>query len=214
MTDRKIVVVDYGLGNLASVATAVRATGQSVEISDSPGRIRDASSLILPGVGAFPVAMRLLTRTGLGQAVKDAVGGGAKLLGICLGMQLLFETSTEFEGSEGLGLMAGQVRALVDSGKPESTAVRQTHIGWRQLSMTGAGQNHRLFDGISSGSTFYFVHSFSVHPRVSNAELAIVSYGEKKVVAACAEDRIVGVQFHPEKSGTSGLALLRNFALL
>jgi len=210
-----VVIVDYGLGNLASVAMAVEAVGHSVALADSVNEVRRADQLILPGVGAFSVAMKLLTESGLGQAVKDAVSGGAKLLGICLGMQLLFDASTEFGGSEGLALLPGEVTAIRNPNTPSAEILRKTHIGWRELSVSNLYGQHHLFDGIPvSESAFYFVHSYAAQLTDHRYEMATVNYGTERIVAVCGKERIFGVQFHPEKSGRAGLKMLGNFLAL
>ena len=214
MAKDEVVVVDYGLGNLASVAAAIRSLGRLAIISSSPQEILQAKVLILPGVGAYPVAMRLLGNSGVGDAVKSAARHGAKVLGICLGMQLLFDRSTEFGMTEGLGLIPGEVRKIVENRGTSAGLQRETHIGWRALMVDGPGKNHQLLDGLSRDASYYFVHSFGAYPERPDHEIASVSYGSTNVAAVCGFENVMGVQFHPEKSGESGLSLLENFLAL
>jgi glutamine amidotransferase len=196
-----IAILDYGMGNLRSVEKALERVGASASITSNPDQARAADGVILPGVGAFPAAMRRVTDLGLGTLVEERLEAGTPVLGICLGLQLLFSASVENDGADGLGLLAGEVTPL------EAPGLKVPHIGWSQVRWEREAQ---LTDGIESESPFYFVHSFAPHPDASDV-LGTAEYGER---FACAVERppLYGVQFHPEKSSGAGLRLLSNFA--
>jgi imidazole glycerol-phosphate synthase subunit HisH len=195
------VIVDYGMGNLRSVEKAVSAVGGRPVISADPGTILDADRLILPGVGAFGDAMRNLGRNGLDDAVCKAVHQEKPLLGLCLGLQLLFSRSEEFGSHEGLDLIPGVVRRFDDS------SLQVPHVGWNQIE---AVRPDPLLKNIPAGSYFYFVHSFFVEPERPEDVLAWTSYGRSFCSIAC-RGKVWGAQFHPEKSQDAGKQLLRNF---
>jgi glutamine amidotransferase len=198
-----IAVLDYGMGNLRSVEKALEHVGAEVEITYDPERIRAASGLVLPGVGAFPKAMGAIGERGLGELIHERRAAGVPVLGICLGMQLLFERSVELGGADGLGLLAGEVRAL------DAPGLKIPQIGWNAVSWQ---QESPLVDGLGDPTAFYHVHSFA--PVASNGVvLGTADYGSR-FVSAVAGDGVWGVQFHPEKSGPDGLALLGNFLKL
>jgi glutamine amidotransferase len=195
------VIVDYGMGNLRSVEKAVEAVGGRPLISSDPGIILQAERLILPGVGAFGDAMENLRRSGLDDAVQKAVRAGKPLLGLCLGLQLLFTESDEFGCHKGLNLIPGKVRKFDDPG------LRVPHVGWNQLE--GIQPNPLLKD-IPEGSYFYFVHSHYVEPEKPEDILAWTSYG-RRFCSIARRNRVWGAQFHPEKSQDAGKKLLHNF---
>jgi len=198
-----IAVLDYGMGNLRSVEKALEHVGAEVEITHDSGRIRAASGLVLPGVGAFPKAMQAIGARGLDELIHERHREGVPVLGICLGMQLLFERSVELGGADGLGLLPGEVRAL------DAPGLKVPQIGWNAVAWK---QQSPLIDGLSDPAPFYHVHSFA--PVASNGVvLGTAEYGSE-FVSAVAGDRVWGVQFHPEKSGPDGLALLGNFTKL
>lgn len=198
-----IAVIDYGMGNLRSVQKALEHVGADVEITRDHDRIRGASSLILPGVGAFPKAMQAIREHCLDELIDERVGAGVPVLGICLGMQLLFERSTEMGGADGLGLLPGEVREL------NAPGLKVPQIGWNAVSWR---RESPLLDGLSDPAAFYHVHSFA--PAASNGVvLGTADYGSE-FVSAVQGDGVYGVQFHPEKSGPDGLRLLRNFTAL
>jgi imidazole glycerol-phosphate synthase subunit HisH len=204
------VVVDYGLGNLKSVAQALSKAGGSPVLASDPRLVASAQRIILPGVGAYPVAAQSLKALGLSGALVDAAQRGVPILGICLGMQLLFERGSEFNWTEGLSLIPGDVLPILDTA--ESSKLRATHIGWRDLDFSPLGALHPLFQGISPEDSFYFVHSYSAHAGKQVNSLATVLYGDgREILAAAAQENVMGVQFHPEKSGPSGLKVLENF---
>jgi len=198
-----IAILDYGMGNLRSVEKAFEHVGAHVEISYAPDRIRAAEALVLPGVGAFPKAMTAMRERRLDELVDERRAAGVPILGICLGMQLLFESSAELGGADGLALLPGEVRAL------DAPGLKIPQIGWNTVSWR---HESALIDGLPNPAAFYHVHSFA--PVASNGVvLGTAEYGSQ-FVSAVAADGVYGVQFHPEKSGPDGLALLRNFAAL
>lgn len=202
MTDViETVIVDYGMGNLRSVEKALENVGGRPLISGDPDKVRNADRLILPGVGAFGDAMRNLRSKRLDVAVRQAVQDGAPLLGLCLGLQLLFTRSEEFGTHEGLNLIPGAVVKIDEPG------LRVPHVGWNQIEGT---QSNPLLEGIAEGSYFYFVHSFYVQPDNQEDVLRWTSYGLRFCSIAC-RDKVWGAQFHPEKSQEVGKRLLRNF---
>lgn len=196
-----IAIIDYGVGNLRSVEKAFLATGCEATVTSDRGALRAAEKLVLPGVGAFGACMKALTELGFDQVVHERVAAGTPLLGVCVGMQLLFERSEEFGPSEGLGLLPGSVCRFPDN-------VLAPQVGWNQIRQR---QPHALFQGIADDSFFYFVHSYYCQP--ANNELAIgeTEYGVS-YASVVARENVCGVQFHPEKSQAVGLQLLHNFA--
>jgi glutamine amidotransferase len=198
------VIIDYGMGNLRSVEKAVEAAGGQPMISANRDVVRKAARLILPGVGAFGDAMENLRRTGLDSAILEAAGAGTPLLGLCLGLQLLFTDSEEFGRHEGLNLIPGNVKRF------SNTGLRVPHVGWNQIE---GDQPNPLLQGIPEGTYFYFVHSFFVEPVRQEDILRWTSYGRRFCSIAC-RDRVWGAQFHPEKSQDAGKRLLRNFLAL
>jgi glutamine amidotransferase len=195
------VIVDYGMGNLRSVEKALENVGGRPLISGDPDKVRNADRLILPGVGAFGDAMRNLRSRRLDTAVRQAVQDGTPLLGLCLGLQLLFTRSEEFGSYEGLDLIPGVVLKIDEPG------LRVPHVGWNQIEGT---RPDPLLEGIAEGSYFYFVHSFYVRPDKPEDVLRWTSYGFRFCSIAC-RDKVWGAQFHPEKSQEAGKRLLRNF---
>jgi imidazole glycerol-phosphate synthase subunit HisH len=197
----KTVIVDFGMGNLRSVEKAVAAVGGRPLISGDPDVVRGAERLILPGVGAFGDAMENLRRQRLDDAIRDAVNRGKPLLGLCLGLQLLFTESEEFGRHEGLNLIPGKVLKFQDPG------LRVPHVGWNQIEGTLPDP---LLQGIPEGSYFYFVHSYYVEPDSPDNVLRWTSYGRRFCSIACS-GKVWGAQFHPEKSQETGRKMLRNF---
>lgn len=202
-----VLLVDYGMGNLASARRSLQECGAHVIVSDDPRDIKNAERLVLPGVGAFPQAMKRLRERGWADAIrKAALDEDIPLLGICLGMQLLADESEEVAPTHGLGLVPGRIVRI----RPGAANERVPHVGWNEVSPRA---NIPLFSGIGGGSDFYFVHSYHFEPRDPRDVLATTSYcGE--LVAAVGRGRIAGVQFHPEKSSGAGFRLLRNFLAL
>jgi imidazole glycerol-phosphate synthase subunit HisH len=195
------VIIDYGMGNLRSVEKALMAVGDQAVISQDPEVVRHSDRLILPGVGAFGDAMSNLKQAGLDVAIRDAVAEGKPLLGLCLGLELLFSESEEFGRHEGLNLIPGHVR------KFEETALRVPHVGWNQIESL---RPDPLLENLPDGSYFYFVHSFFVEPDRSDNALAWTNYGGP-FCSIARHENVWGAQFHPEKSQDAGKRLLRNF---
>ena len=204
-----IAIIDYGVGNLFSLKSSFAAIGADTVVTGDPAVIRGAEKLVLPGVGAFGDAAALLRRNGLDKLVKEEASGGKPLLGICLGMQLLFDYSLEYGRHEGLGLIPGSVRPIGDY-IPQGYKI--PHIGWNALNFPPRRSLHPLFRGLHPGDCVYFVHSYYAAGCESDT-VATTEYGAE-LTAAIARDNICGVQFHPEKSGDLGLTILRNFCEL
>jgi imidazole glycerol-phosphate synthase subunit HisH len=201
MSASRIAILDYGMGNLRSVEKALEHVGATATITDDAAAVREADGVILPGVGAFPRAMERIRERGLAELIAERRDAGVPILGICLGLQLLFDSTTELGGAGGLGLLDGEVAEL-DAG-----GLKIPHIGWSPMRWE---RDSRLAEGIDSETPFYFVHSFA--PRVGPGELlGSAAYGARFACAA-ERDNVFGVQFHPEKSSAAGLRLLSNFA--
>lgn len=198
-----IAVIDYGMGNLRSVYKALEKEGYSAKITRDPEEVEEACGVILPGVGAFRDAMANLTRTGLDRAVKRAIEEGKPFLGICLGLQLLFEESEEFGSTRGLGIFPGRVRRI-------SWGVKTPHMGWNQVQLK---RETPLAQGIPSGTYFYFVHSYYVDPAEEDLVAGVTDYG-KVFPSVVGRGKVWGIQFHPEKSSALGLKILQNFGEL
>jgi glutamine amidotransferase len=197
-----IAIIDYGVGNLRSVEKAFAATGCEAVITGDEEQLRVAERLVLPGVGAFANCMRSLAEHGLTEVVRELVQKGTPLLGVCVGMQMLFEVSEEFGETAGLGFIKGRVRRFNDQ-------LVVPHVGWNQIHQLFS---HPLFEGISDNSFCYFVHSFYCEPENDAAVVGETEYGIR-YASVVAQGNICGVQFHPEKSQSVGLKLLQNFAL-
>ncbi|MFA9401244.1 MAG: imidazole glycerol phosphate synthase subunit HisH [Acidobacteriota bacterium] len=196
-----LAILDYGMGNLRSVEKAFERVGAEPVITADSQTISGADGLILPGVGAFPRAMSRIREAGLDRAIDDAVSRGVPLLGICLGLQLLFENSTEQGGADGLGLLEGEVVEIPAGGR------KVPHIGWAAVTWE---RPSALTEGLRPGEPFYFVHSYVADPAPDYL-IGTAGYGGR---FACVAGRgnIFGVQFHPEKSSAAGLRMLENFA--
>ena len=196
----KIAILDYGMGNLRSVEKAFQKVGANAVITADETEIASADGLVLPGVGAFPRAMERIRELGLDRMLHEAVGAQKPVLGICLGLQLLFQSSIEQGGSEGLGLLEGDVVQVPAGGR------KVPHIGWAEVTWQRPDE---LTNGLRPGEPFYFVHSFVVRPTESEL-LGTASYGSRFACVA-GKGKIWGVQFHPEKSSSAGLRMLTNF---
>jgi glutamine amidotransferase len=197
-----IAIVDYALGNRRSVFKALERVGGEPELTADHERLRAADGLVVPGVGAFPEAMRRLRAAGLDELIRERAGEGVPVIGLCLGMQLLLDSSDEHEGAEGLGLIHGEVRKL------DSRGLKLPHIGWNEVRWT---RSSPLVEGLGEAATFYHVHSYVPHPADDADVLGVSDYGSE-FVSVVERDNVCGAQFHPEKSSADGLALLRNFA--
>jgi glutamine amidotransferase len=198
----RIAILDYGMGNLRSVEKALERVGAVPVITSDHEQAIAADGLVLPGVGAFAKAMELVSELELDRLIGERVEAGVPVLGICLGYQLLFESSTELGGAAGLGLVEGQVSGL------EAPGLKLPHIGWEPVVWT---QDSELTAGIAAQTPFYFVHGFTPRPADETDVLGHAVHGER-FACAIARPPIYGVQFHPEKSSGAGLALLENFA--
>ncbi len=198
-----IAVIDYGMGNIHSVAKALQVAGAEVIVTSDPAAMGKSEKLVLPGVGAFDDAMAELKRQGLVAAIKEAAGDGKPLLGICLGMQLLFESSDEAPGTEGLGIIKGRVKRF-----SAAAGLKVPHMGWNALHLKNAACP--LVSGIPEGTFVYFCHSYYPVPREDTVSALTCEYGLAFTCGVMA-GRVYGVQFHPEKSQRSGLQMMRNF---
>ena len=197
-----IAVIDYGAGNLKSVTKAFEYLGYSADIVSSPEELKKYDALILPGVGAFPKCMEMLRKRGLAEVIV-AQAQEKPLLGICLGMQMLLDSSTEMGGDQGLGLIPGKVERI-------DTDLKLPHIGWNSLKIVNPNP---LTKGLSDGDYVYFVHTFAAKVSES-ADLALTTDYGNPVTAMVAKGNVFGCQFHPEKSGDVGMTILRNFGEL
>lgn len=214
MTTPRVVVVDYGMGNVLSVCRAIERCDGAAVLTSSPTEIAAAERVVLPGVGAFGDCMAALTERGLIDPVRRFVDTGRPFLGICVGMQILHDFGEEFAGAPGLGLVAGRV-AQIPTAKADGSQRKIPHIGWTSVTPPPGARADRWSATILAetrpGTPLYFVHSFSAAPTDPAHCLAIADYQGFPVTAAVHRDNITGTQFHPEKSGPAGLALLANF---
>lgn len=204
----KVAIVDYGLGNLFSVQSACRKVGLDCILAQTASTVEQAEAVILPGVGAFGTAMERLHALDLVRPLQDFADTGKPMLGICLGIQLLFSESYEFGRHSGLGLLPGEVVPLRDKVKP---GTRIPQIGWNRL-LAESSWEGTLLQSSSPEEYFYFVHSYVVRPESSQFTLATTRYGEMQFCSALQKNNIFACQFHPEKSAEVGLALYRNLA--
>lgn len=198
-----ITIVDYGMGNLRSVSRAFENQGFEVQVTSEMDKIYDASGLVLPGVGHFGACVRNLQKLRLTDAIDNHIKEGKPFLGICLGLQILFEQSDESPGYPGLGVLGGKVSRF-----PRSRNLKVPHMGWNQIHFDS---DSPILSGIPDGSWFYFVHSYYVEPSESEVNMITSDYGVT-FTAAVERDNIFACQFHPEKSSDLGLRMLKNFA--
>jgi glutamine amidotransferase len=196
----KVAIIDYGVGNLRSVEKAFAATGCEAIVSGDEDVLRAAEGLVLPGVGAFGACMKALKERGFDRLVQERAREGTPLLGVCVGMQLLFDESDEFGATAGLGLLRGRVRRF------EGELV-VPHVGWNRIHQK---REHALFAGVADGAFCYFVHSFYCEPEDDAVVVGETEYGGR-YASVVAERNVCGVQFHPEKSQDVGLRMLKNF---
>lgn len=197
-----IAIIDYGAGNLQSVENALRHLGYDCKIVGRPGELMAAEAAVLPGVGAFGAAMESLRARGLEGPIRKFVEEGKPFLGICLGLQVLFESSEESPGIKGLGILKGKILRL-----PSEKDIKIPHMGWNSLDVK---KPDGLFSGLSNNLFFYFVHSYYLHAQ-EDVVTSVAHYGTE-IHASVQKGNLFGCQFHPEKSGEVGLALLNNFA--
>jgi glutamine amidotransferase len=201
VTGTRVAILDYGMGNLRSAEKALERVGAAPEITSDHERVRAAAGVVLPGVGAFPKAMERVRELGLDELLRERVGAGVPVLGICLGLQLLFESTTEHGGAEGIGVLRGRVEELA------AGALKVPQIGWNAVTWT---RESPLTNGLPNPCAFYHVHSFAARPADAADALGVADYGSQ-FVSAVERGNLFGVQFHPEKSGEAGLRLLANF---
>lgn len=203
-----IAIIDYGMGNLKSVRNALNYLGIENKISKDPEEIRKADALILPGVGAFPDAMDTIEKLGLDKVIKEETQKGKYLLGICLGMQMLFEKGYEGIEKNGLALLKGNIIKMKDD---KADNIKIPHIGWNNLIYN---RQDDMFKDIDEGKYVYYVHSYFVQGYNEEDLVAYSEYGPNKIPGVVRNKNVIGAQFHPEKSGTVGLGILKNFGEL
>jgi imidazole glycerol-phosphate synthase subunit HisH len=201
-----IAVVDYGVNNLRSVVRAFDAGGHRATLTTDPEQVRTADRVLVPGVGNFGQGARNLASTGLGDAVREVAAAGRPVMGICLGLQLLFETSEEAPGARGVGLLPGRVRRF-------ATTLHVPHVGWARVDLTGAGRDHPMLGPLFGGEPRFFYHVHSYHPSDLPAA-SVLGTGEygSPFPTLVGSGPVIGAQFHPEKSQRAGIELLGAFA--
>ena len=202
-----IAVIDYGMGNLRSVEKALEAVGAKVVVTSKARDIERCGKLVFPGVGSFGGAMKELRARRLIGPIKDAIDSGKPFLGLCLGLQLLFQKSEEAPGVKGLGILAGEVRRF------RAGALKVPHMGWNNIKVNIQYSKFKILNGISDNSYMYFVHSYYVKPEDKDVVLTTTDYGIR-FASGVAMNNVYGLQFHPEKSQAVGLKVLRNFTRL
>jgi glutamine amidotransferase len=205
-----VTIIDYGIGNLRSMEKALERVGAEVERTDDADRIRAADRLVLPGVGAFGACIGEIRERDLEPAIHAAIDAGTPFLGVCVGMQLLFEEGLEHGTHAGLGRLPGQVVHFHEAAGGDAEALKVPHMGWNRLEIE---REVPLLDGLTGGAYVYFVHSYHAVPADASDAAAATPYGHR-FAAVVARDNVYGVQFHPEKSQGVGLKILDNFARL
>lgn len=204
-----IAVIDYGMGNLRSVVKGLEKVGVAATVTTSPADVLAADGVVLPGVGAFAMAMDHLQAAGLDAAVQQVIAADTPFLGICLGLQLLFDESEEFGPVRGLGILPGRVVRFFPDGAP--AGVKIPHMGWNALELCAPTP---VLDGIPAGEHVYFVHSFYVAPDDPALTATVTEFGGQRFTSSVARGNLFACQFHPEKSGALGLSMLKNFGAL
>jgi glutamine amidotransferase len=204
----KIAVIDYGMGNLRSVEKALQVSGGRALVTSSAAGIKSCSKIVFPGVGAFGDAMAELKRRRLVKPIISAIRDGVPFLGLCLGLQLLFEKSEEASGVNGLGVLKGEVRKF----RLSARGLKVPHMGWNEIAYSAerVADSKKIFKDVPNGSYMYFVHSYYVKPKDKNVILTTTGYGIE-FVSGVAKDNVYGLQFHPEKSQKAGLKIMENF---
>ena len=210
----KVVIIDYGMGNLFSVRRAFEVVGAEVLVTSDPVEILQGERVVLPGVGAFKDGMQGLRQRGLIEPIRDYARIGRPFLGICLGMQMMLEVGEEFGVHDGLGLIPGRVKKISNK-SVEGGVLKVPHIGWNELNPSASHRswNGTPLHGIEPGSAVYFVHSFAAEPQNPDHALATTDYGGHPLVAVVGSGSLYGCQFHPERSGSLGLKMIQNFVL-
>ena len=219
-TQQYVAVIDYSLGNLASIHHALTTAGISARLTDDPEIINKAAAVILPGIGAFKKAIQELEKRNLQTALQSYVKSGRPLIGICLGMQLLFNSSDEFGSHKGLGFIPGHVsrfpRSPLDRKTSDFRSFKVPQVGWNTISPeTGAPPNswqNTLLNGVPDNAFMYFMHSYYVTPADKNVTLSVTEYAGIRYCSSVAFENVFGFQFHPERSGEQGLMIYRNLA--
>jgi imidazole glycerol-phosphate synthase subunit HisH len=207
---KKVTILDYGIGNLKSVQNAFEHLGANVIIAKTPSHILDATSLVLPGVGAFSDGMKELVSRNLVLAIQEYAMSNRPLLGICLGMQLLFQSSEEFGEHSGLGIIPGLVKKIPDKAT-DGTSVKVPHVSWSSLQTVDKDWENTPLSGLIKNDEMYFVHSFTAWPKDDDDRLADTNYYGNRICAVVQKENVYGCQFHPERSGKNGLNFLKNF---
>jgi glutamine amidotransferase len=215
LINKKVTVIDYGAGNILSVTRALQQFGADVSIASSYSEIRKSNRVILPGVGAFPNAMKSLLKLNIVDTIVELSGNGTPILGICLGMQLLFEESYEQNPTNGLSLIPGNVARIHEDDDFEKL-IKVPHIGWSEINRPSEAKEWRntILEKVEEGSSVYFVHSYGCNPRERVDVLAVTKYCNLEIIAAVQRENVMGCQFHPEKSGENGLKILDSFMKL
>jgi imidazole glycerol-phosphate synthase subunit HisH len=215
MTRQTIAVLDYGAGNIQSIKSAINTFDVDVRVTNKAKEVQASDKLIIPGVGSFPAAMKKLHENQLKDIVTSFADSGKIILGICLGMQILMEIGEEFEITPGLGLIEGSVKALEKLKNP-TTSRRIPNIGWYPIKPIGGqiGDEYSILKGINGLDSFYFVHSFVCVPKNKEEITSISNFHDLEFCSSFNKKNLYGLQFHPERSGSSGLQVLRNFTLL
>lgn len=208
----KVTVIDYGVGNILNLIRALEYCGAEATLTDSSEMITNAERLVLSGVGSFPKGMLELRQRGLINPIVKYAVSGRPFLGICLGMQMMFDCSEEFGLHEGLGLIAGKVTAIPSKGKNDQP-VKIPHMGWNEIEQSSSGTKweNTILAGLTSGTSFYFVHSYTAIPLNPEHRLAECDYNGIPISAVVRSDSKYGCQFHPERSGEFGLTIIKNF---
>jgi len=204
----KIAVIDYDLGNVRSISNAFKNQGADVFVTNDRDQILQSDGVILPGVGAFKYGMERLNEHGLVTIIEEYVSTGKPFMGICLGMQMLFDKSNEYGQSKGLSLIPGQVYSLPVS---NTGSEKLPHVAWSELRCNNNEWVDTILHGLGSGTDVYFVHSFAAHPEDESHILSTTKYSEWDFCSSVKKDNIYGCQFHPEKSGKDGLKIIANF---
>jgi glutamine amidotransferase len=210
-----VAIVDYGMGNLWSVLHACKNVGIEAEITSDAQRVSDSHAVILPGVGAFGDAMKEIERRGLLGPLRTAAASGKPFVGICLGMQLMMEESSEFGRNPGLGLVAGSVVRFEGPREVDGVPLKVPEVGWNSLHAPDGSPERwhgTLLDGLAEGAWMYFVHSYYCQPREAEVIASVSRYGQIEYCSTLCRDNLFGCQYHPERSGRSGLAIYRNLA--
>ncbi len=199
-----LVIIDYGIGNIKSLTNSLKRENVEIITTNQKRKILNADGIILPGVGAFSEGMKNFNKYNLKPILDDYIDKGRPLLGICLGMQMLFESSDEFGYSEGIGYIEGHVKKL-------ERKIKLPHISWNEIRPKNIEWENTILDNINFRTDFYFIHSFVPHPKNINHILSLTNYHDKEFCSSVKKDNIYGTQFHPEKSGSQGIKIMSNF---